>query len=98
MLVGIWTDIDISSNFFSIKCIPIINRIIESPNITIITSNKHIRLLKFLQQYYFRKIVLYHVGETCNNNLGKWKTKGGFASYAEIYAEIKLDCDEFYDI
>lgn len=70
-----------------------ISEYVDDPNTIFLISDEHPVIARYLNKIQYRKCIVYHVGDTPKHKIGKYTNKGGYLSYAEIYASIKDESD-----
>jgi hypothetical protein len=88
------SSIDISK--FSVKITPILEKIIDRPDVCIIfsdISSGGVYINRFLKGHYYRNAVIYHVGDKPRINLSNLLTKGGFSDAENVKEAIIRDSD-----
>ena len=90
-IVAIIPNRDIKIVDFNFYFLPLIEKEMENPNTKFIFSDMHSFIARYMNNRRYRNCVIYHIGNTPKHQVGNYKTKGGFASYDEIYYTLKDD-------
>ena len=87
-----------TSNFIK-KYGDVVGELIDNPNTEILITDfgGGIPIARFLKQYCFRNVVLYHTGNKPKFNICKFTSlKGGFITKENCQDQIEKDCKIVY--
>ena len=94
MLYAILGCSSLSTAEFTSLVAPKLAELMESLDTQFIFSdNLPIFVVKYLSQRGFRACTMYHLGDAIRHNIGNYALRGGFSTYAEIEASLRVDAD-----